>query len=288
MARPVVVGVDGSPESLTAVEWAAEEAVLRRQPLSLIHVWGCAPSPTASSRAAQDQQNWGESFLREAAHRVETLHPDLELSALLQPGVAAEVLLRVAPEADLLVLGSRGVGRLLGFLVGSVALSVVAAAPRPVVLVRATGPGPEPSGTRDVILGVDLDHRTGDLFEFAYEAARMRQSPLTVIYAYPIPSPYGVAPGESLAVTMPDMFAESYQRLLDALSPWQEKNPDVEVRPIVEPGHAASAVLDAAHEASLCIVGRRLGTHWAGAHLGSVAHGVMHHAACPVAVVPHA
>ncbi|MGQ4515408.1 universal stress protein [Streptomyces sp. DW26H14] len=288
MARSIVVGVDGSPESLAAVEWAADEAVARQQPLRLLHAWGYGPAPNASWQAAESQRAWGNHFLDEALTRVRTRQPELEPEADLVPGAAAEVLESSDEETALLVLGSRGAGIVSGFLVGSVALGVVAAARCPVVLVRAAQPVPEGPNEGDVVLGVDLDHRTDALFEFSFEAARVRGSALTVVHAYPAPSPYGVAPGESHAATTSDMFAESYQRLLDALSPWQGKNPDIHVRPIAEAGHATPVLLDAARGASLCVIGRRERTRGPGPRLGAVDYGVMHHAACPVAVVPHA
>ncbi|MEW2547460.1 universal stress protein [Streptomyces sp. NPDC047002] len=288
MARSVTVGVDGSQESLSAVEWAAGEAVVRRQALRVVHVWSAAPGPHASPQTADGRRALGQSVLREAVRRAEARFPGLDVRAEQQPGPAADVLLAAARDADLLVLGSRGLGAVAGFLVGSVALSVVAAAPCPVALVRADSPAPDGSDPRDVVLGVDLDHGTDALFAYAFEAARLRDCGLTVVHAYPVPAPYGIAPGESLAATMPDLFAERYERLLDALGPWRGKNPDIDVRPVAEPGHAAPAVLEAARGASLCVIGRRVRARGPGPHLGAVDHGVLHHATCPVVVVPHA
>lgn len=69
MVRTVVAGLDGSPESHAAVEWAAREAELRGLPLKIVHVWEPAPDPLAQAPllGAETQQHWSERIPREAA-----------------------------------------------------------------------------------------------------------------------------------------------------------------------------------------------------------------------------
>ncbi|MFI1256407.1 universal stress protein [Streptomyces netropsis] len=157
MTKPVVVGVDGSPESLSAAEWAGHEAVRRQLPLHLLNVWQLPVNNVQFSPDPEGQRLWEEGKLREAASRLTDRHPGLTVTLEQVTGTPAEVLLDAAAKSCMLVLGSRGLGGVAGFLYGSMGLHVLAHADRPVVLVRATDakvvtgekkhcprPGPEP------------------------------------------------------------------------------------------------------------------------------------------------
>ena len=139
MVRTVVVGLDGSTESRAAAEWAAREAKLRGLPLKIVHVWEPVPEPMAQAPllGAETQQHWSERVPREAAEGIRLRHPGIEVTTEQLTGGSADTLVKAAADAELLVLGSRGLSGFGGFMVGSVGLSVVAHAERPVVLVRA-------------------------------------------------------------------------------------------------------------------------------------------------------
>ncbi|MYW14083.1 universal stress protein, partial [Streptomyces sp. SID2955] len=77
------------------------------------------------------------------------------------------------------------------------------------------------------------------------------------------------------------------QALAEALEPWRERFPEVPVAEHVEMGSAGQVLLSMSGRAQLMVVGRRAHRTAVGARIGSVAHGVLHHAGCPVAVVPH-
>lgn len=137
MLPPVVVGVDGSPESLAAAEWAAREALRRELPLRLVHAWDGHPHHADGEPATAVQRHLGRRSLRRAEERIRVACPGVRLYDEQVEGPATAALLNAAERADLLVLGSRGLSGFTGFLVGSVALGVIARASRPVVLVRA-------------------------------------------------------------------------------------------------------------------------------------------------------
>ncbi|WP_055631320.1 universal stress protein, partial [Streptomyces griseoruber] len=203
MLRTVTVGLDGSPESRAAAEWAARESTLRSLPLKLVHVWEPVPEPMAQAPllGAETQQHWTERIPREAAEGVALRHPGLEVITEQLYGHPGDVLAEAAKNAELLVLGSRGLGGLGGFLVGSVGLSVLAHAERPVVLVRALEQAadehePDPVGIpsaatpfRPVVLGLDTAHPDETLIAFAFDAALRRETPLRVVHAWN-PPPY--------------------------------------------------------------------------------------------------
>jgi nucleotide-binding universal stress UspA family protein len=182
MPRTVVAGLDGSPESLAAAEWAAREAERHEVPLRLVHAWDWQPMPYAPLAETEPHRHWAERVQREAAEKLRRHHPDLEIDAEQVKEQPVDALLAAAADAELLVLGSRGLSGIGGFLVGSVALSVVAHATRPVVLVRAgeqeqeehlcdaSGRPSTSSPYRDVLLGLDLVRPSDAVIEFAFDA----------------------------------------------------------------------------------------------------------------------
>ncbi|MER5599722.1 universal stress protein [Streptomyces sp. NPDC002265] len=298
--RTVIVGLDGSPESRAATEWAAREAKLRSLPMKIVHVWEPVPEPMAQAPllGGETQQHWTERIPREAAQGVRLRHPGVEVHTEQVSGQPGAALAEVAGNAELLVLGSRGLGGIGGFMVGSVGLSVVARADCPVVLVRALeaaadehemDPAGIPSAAspfRPVVLGLDVEHPDETLIGFAFDAARLRDTSLRVVHSWNPPAYYAYGPSadpalhEALAHTDAEALAE-------VLRPWRTKYPDVEVVEESRYGSAVVHLLDAASEASLVVVGRRHRRSPFGAHIGHVTHAAMHHCTVPVAVVPH-
>ncbi|XES01249.1 universal stress protein [Streptomyces sp. S1D4-11] len=86
----------------------------------------------------------------------------------------------------------------------------------------------------------------------------------------------------------PELLAEHERAVVATLRPWCEKFPEVAVTETVTEGRAGGELIHASASAALLVVGRRVRETRLGTHLGSVAHAVLHHAPCPVAVVPHA
>src|SRR5690606_16196475 len=174
MSRTIVAGLDGSPESRAAAEWAAREARLRGLPLRLLHVREReAEAAVASQHPGSSPEGGHWSVLSEAAEGLRLRHTGVGVVADQRDGRPVEVL----------ALGSRGLGPLGGFLVGSVGLGVVARARRPVVLVRAGEQAadehePDPAGIpsaatpyRPVLLGVDAARPDAEVIGFAFAAA---------------------------------------------------------------------------------------------------------------------
>ncbi|MFD9241088.1 universal stress protein [Streptomyces sp. NPDC059556] len=285
MTPQVTVGLDGSAESLVAARWAATQAMLREVPLRLLHVeeWPSMPDvPMAYARTlAHDEQT--ERLMREETDRARKNHPDLEVITEQAHGRAAEELTAAANEADLTVLGSRGLGGVRGFLVGSVSLAVVGAARQPVVLVRAkddrAGPGD------GIVVGVDICHPCEALLAFSFSEAARMGTPLRFLHSWTLPASYGYA-----ALMDPGIGEELGSNLLggldDLLEPWRKRYAGVEVEAEPVVGSPAYQLVEASQTAQLLIVGRRSRNVPLGPHLGHVAHAVIHHSPAPVAVVP--
>ncbi|MEU3338328.1 universal stress protein [Streptomyces sp. NPDC002144] len=293
MLPPVIAAVDGSAESLAAAEWAAREAVRRERLLRLVHVWNWHPRQDEGEPATAAQRHLARRALRQAEERVRRTCPGVRVEDEQMEGPATAALLKAAEETDLLVLGSRGLSGFTGFLVGSVALGVVARAACPVVLVRADeGAADErfagdTGGVGDVVLGIDPTGPCDEVIEFAFEAARSRGARLRAVYAWQPPSPIGLGTGDIGLLAGPRRAEEWLGFLSAVLQVWREKYPGVEALETVTEGRARSALLRAASGAGLLVVGRRVTDRPAGPRTGPVTHAAIHHVGCPVAVVPH-
>lgn len=296
----VTVGLDGSRESRAAAEWAAREAQLLGLPLKLVHVWEPVPAPMAQAPllGAETQQHWSERVPREAAEGIRVRHPGLDVITEQLSGRPADMLADAAQDAELLVLGSRGLSGFGGFMLGSVGLAVVAHTQRPVVLVRAdqqaadeheADPAGIPSAAtpfRPVVLGLDIESPDEELMEFAYAAAARRGTSLRVVHGWNVPPYYAYGLSADLELHGTLEQAET-SALTELLRPWRKKFPDVEVTAESHYGTPAGHLVDASREASLVVVGKRIRRNPIGTHIGPVTHAVLHHSIAPVAVVPH-
>jgi nucleotide-binding universal stress UspA family protein len=287
MTRPITAGVDGTEESLAALDWAGREAVRRGLPLRVVHAWRYAESLATADR--NTQHGWVSEGVAEAVRAVAERHPELDVSVDVVEGEPVHALARAAADAQMLVLGSRGQRPVLGFLLGSVGQQVIAEATRPVVLVRAGDrPAAEAAG-RDVVVGQHGNPEdSAATLRFAFETAAARGAAVRAVRAWTLPPVFAYSPG-SLKLLDDAGGLEPYEKqaLTEALGPWRERFPEVPVAEQVEMGSAGQVLLSVAGRAQLMVVGRRAHRTAVGARIGSVAHGMLHHAECPVAVVPH-
>ncbi|MER8199766.1 universal stress protein [Streptomyces microflavus] len=295
MLRPVIVGIDGSPEALAAAGWAAREAQRHDVALRLVHAWTRSPHPSAAPPSPTSQHHWARRILREAHDHLGALYPHLPIEEYAVEGTAPSVLLEASADGAHLVIGSRSLGGSTGYLAGSVTLHLTTRSPTPVVLVRAgeqaedahhlNAEGRSTTNTpyRDIVLGVDLAHPCDEAVAFAFEAARSRGAPLRILHGYrPLPVT-ATGTGATVASAVP----AEYETALDALvRPWREKYPETVMTATARPGRAQSLLLHAASEAGLLVLGR-LNRLRPGPYTGPVIQAALHHARCPIAVVPH-
>ncbi|GAA3132738.1 universal stress protein [Streptomyces rameus] len=287
MTRPITAGVDGTEESLAALDWAAREAVRRGLPLRVVHAWRYAEALAAADR--DTQKRWVSEGVAEAVRTAAERHPGLTVTTDVLEGAPAHALAEAAAGAEMLVLGSRGHGPVVGFLLGSVGQQVIAEAARPVVAVRAGDDPTTEAAGRDVVVGQHGDPEdSAATLRFAFETAAARGASVRAVRAWTLPPVFAYSPG-SLRLLDDAGGLEPYERqaLAEALEPWRERFPEVPVAEHVEMGSAGQVLLSLSARAQLMVVGRRARRTAVGARIGSVAHGVLHHADCPVAVVPH-
>ncbi len=283
MHLPVVVGVDGSPSALRAVEWAVAEAGRRKVGLRLVTAFTWKPdnvvgNPALGERNRDQLLGVANRQLTEAGTTASRINPELEVTEHVEIGSPIGVLESAAERAQLVVLGDRGLGGLAGLVLGSVAVGLAARAACPVVIVRGDRTGAE----GPVVVGVDGSPTSESALAFAFDAAATRQVPLIAVHAWwPTPFEDAVDP----MVGWDAVVAEENATLAERLAGWGQKYPDVAVRRVVVRGAPTHALVDASQEAQLVVVGSRGRGNATGLLLGSVSHGVIHGSHCPVAIV---
>ncbi|MEU6276550.1 universal stress protein [Streptomyces populi] len=292
MSRTIVVGLDGSSESLAAAEWAAREARRTDARLHLVHAWLWHPyvygplAGVAVPPSEDPQREWAERLPGETADKLVEDHPGLSVTAERVAEQPVTALLAAAEGAELLVLGSRGLGTVAGFLTGSVGQAVVARSRTPVVLVRSDVPPAGTAGHEEVVLGLDLEHPDASVIEFAFRAAARRATDLHVVHGWSMPPYYGYSGAPDAGVDE-ELLTEAQGQLTKVLTHWREKFPAVEVREQAVIGGAGPHLMEASRNASLVVVGRRNRQSPVGSHVGPVTQAVLHHSTAPVAVIPH-
>lgn len=288
MAGRVVVGVDGSASGLAAVEVAAREARLRGAELRVVHafLWPAMhppPWPLPLGPPASGVRNMVEHLVAEAVARAKTAEPEVPVSHAVVTGEPLAVLEAQSRAAELVVVGSRGMGGFAGLLAGSTAVHLVVHGRCPVLVVRE-----EPRADGPVVVGVDGSAAGEKAVGFAFAEAALYGAGLVAVHAWTVrTAPMPAAREASVRYTnRPAALAQGEERVLaEALAGHRERYPDVTVLQEVVHRGAREALIEASRTARLMVVGARGRGGFAGLLLGSVSQALLHHAHCPVAVV---
>lgn len=284
----VIVGVDGSASSLAAVEVAAREAQLRGAVLRVVHAffWTAMHVPLGPSPLGPPEggiRKIVERLVAEAVERARKAAPDVDISDAVVTGEPLTVLEEQSRSAELVVVGSRGMGGFVGLLVGSTAVHLAAHGRCPVLMVRE-----QPGAEGPIVLGVDGSPAGERAMDFAFAEASLRKAPLLALHAWttwnaPLPAPQDASMPYA---NPPGALAEDEECLLsEALAGHQERYPDVVVEHRTVHGGTRAALIEASRSAQLVVVGARGRGGFTGLMLGSVSQALLHHAHCPVAVV---
>ncbi|GAA3507630.1 nucleotide-binding universal stress UspA family protein [Streptosporangium album] len=281
MTEAIVAGTDGSATATAAVQWAAGDADRRGLPLRIAHVvdrwpYGIAAFPPPDWLDLMTRA--GEQVLTEAIKAVGERWPDVRVTTALLEGEPAKALREQAGAATELVIGSRGLGGFVGALLGSAVLHVAGHVPGAVVVVgRDAG---TPSG--EVVVGVDGSSGSEPALGFAFEQARLRGCALRAVHAWQVPV-HAFAP--EVVYDIEDVRQAQQRMTMGQLAAWEEKFPEVGVVRDVTYAHPVSALVGVSPRAALLVVGSRGRGAVGSVILGSISHGVIHHARCPVAIV---
>lgn len=296
---PIVVGTDGSPHAEVAVAWAADEAARRQRPLHIVHAVERWPYdiPFTSPPGIRDSlTQHGNAILAAAEPIVHQRRPELTVTTELVMETAPFALRELSRRAFEVVLGHRGLGGFASLLLGSTGLNVAGYATGPVVIVRGetetetdtdtetdTGVG---AGHGEVVVGVDLYADNTAMLDYAFGAASVRGARLRAVHAFQLAENLFAA-GDIDEIEQ--IERGQHTRMIEILAPWRERFPQVKVSEEVIGQHPVTALSAASRKADLLVVAACGHGALQGAVLGSVSHGAIHHAHCPVAVIrPHA
>ncbi|KUI19040.1 hypothetical protein AU193_07395 [Mycobacterium sp. GA-1285] len=283
--RGIVVGVDGSPASRVAVDWAARDAALRNRPLTLVHVanpvvatWSQSPLP---GDFASWQQQRGQSFLDDAVEVARRVAGDARAAkpqTEFRCAPTLPTLIELSQNADMIVVGSRGQGALRSVL-GSISAGLVHHAHCPVAVIHDEDPLMPDPAKAPVLVGIDGSPASELATKLAFEQASLRGVDLVALHAW---SDAGVVdyPGMDWST----MKASEDALLAERLAGWQERYPDVQVYRLVVCDQPARQLLEHSEEAQLVVVGSRGRGGFAGMLLGSVSAAVVQSARMPVIV----
>ena len=281
----IVVGVDGSPQSKAAVEWAAREAAMLGSRLTLVHVlidptisaWVDAPVSEdywrRAKQRAQDLLEEANRIAREALPIGSTVTVDQELAT----GRPQSELEDLSKDADRIVVGSRGLGGVQRVMLGSVSSGLAHHAHCPVVVVH------EEDSVKDhvhapVVVGIDGSQASERAVEIAFDEASRRGVDLIALHTWL------TSTDDFIGVGWPEVRAQADETLAERLAGWQERYPDVVVRRVVKMDNPARELLLLAESAQLLVVGSHGRGGIAGLILGSVSSVVVQSARIPVIV----
>jgi nucleotide-binding universal stress UspA family protein len=283
----VLIGVDGSEDSRTALRWAAVVADALRLPLRALWAW---PYPTDALLSVGNIElpspaRSDELIETQLSHLVEEVLEDKAADVTLEVGrgPAAAALLGAAEHGPaMVVVGSRGLGGFKGLLLGSVSRQLAEHAPCPVTIVRHTAPVP-PVRLETIVAGTDGSEDAARGLRYAADVAAKAGAELVVAHATgpgDVVHPWGVQPQVDLDVRR--------ERVEEWCAPLRATGVDYEV--VLVEGDARTALLDLARDrsADLLVIGSRGHGPVGRLLLGSVATSLAQHSELPVTIVPAA
>ncbi|QIZ38672.1 universal stress protein [Saccharopolyspora sp. ASAGF58] len=292
-AEAVVAGFDGSAESQRAVWWAALEATTRSQSLLLVHAFAVPleeltrihlPSEAVT---LEPMRGAAERTVEDMAAECRQKLPGLDVWTEVRLGHPATVLTDAAARASALVVGPPTLSRTRRVLLGSTAAEVVRTAHVPVIVIRGERKRPQSLTPEfdQVVVGVDGSECSVRAIGFAYDFATRHNAELTAILAYTEQLPDTLPPNRGWQFDF-DTIEACRRELSESLAGWSEHYPDLVVHhEVTAVEHPAEALLAAAADADLLVVGTHGRSVVRTALFGSVSHAVLHYAPCPVAVV---
>ncbi|RIQ18238.1 universal stress protein [Jiangella rhizosphaerae] len=279
--RPIVVGLDGSPSALIALDWAAAEARTRGCGLTLVF----AHPGESHSLAVLDvaPQELADDVFDEALDRLAAGgYGDLQVRTALRFGMAPRILLRASLRSPMLVVGRQGLGKLAELVMGSTSLACATHTRVPLTVVPdAWKPPIRPR--RCILLGVDGSAPGDAAVEYAFSLAADRGARIVAVHAMELPLGY---PADR--PLRPDVarYEEAAARIFsDSLGSWRAKYPEVDVTTAVEYGHPAPALAEYAAGADLAVIGGRGHGRVTGMLLGSSARSILRRMPIPVTVI---
>ena len=286
----VLVGVDGSPESLGAVDWAVARAVRNEWRVHLLCAYSLPSFTTASldgGYAALDDtaiREGAQLVLDEAVARAEG--HGVKVTSSLEAGDPSGVLVDLSAEACMVVVGTRGGGGFTDRLLGTVSSALPAHAHCPTVVVPPHTEGSDFTPVERIVVGVDGSDSASTALKWAVYEGDSWDAQVTAVAAVPMASSAGALAWLPTAVDRDQVLADVREGLERVVSHVSEEHPDVEIKRHALDGNPAELLSEFSTAVDLVVVGSRGGGGFSGLLMGSTSQAVLSHASCPVMVVP--
>ncbi|MDQ0028708.1 universal stress protein [Arthrobacter bambusae] len=277
--KTIVVGYDGSAQAAQAVRWAAEHAGLRNLPLHLVHcsLWPLLTRDLSPVPGVPDSglEHSAQAILEEGLAYAKDAAPGVEVQTSLIYGYPSVHLLKISAGAEMLVVGSRGLGGFMGLLVGSVSLEMAATADCPVAVIRSCE---HPDGP--VVVAVDNSGSPAAL-EDACTVARVTGADLNIVHVEHAQTGYGILRDPVDSSPAAGDLLDAALNIARGLAP----GVNVETRLLTDTS-IPRAIINASHDARITVVGTK-GHGLIRGTIGSTAHAVLHHAKGPMLISRH-
>jgi len=289
--RGILVGVDGSASALGAVRWAAHDAALRNVPLTLVHVvdaplpgWFEVPTPAGFKQWQEERARELIKSAIEVADQSSGERGPAQIDSKVFYSATVPTLVSLSKEVEMVVVGYRGHGGpLVRNFLGSVSSGLVYHAHCPVAVIHDDEPLVTNVARAPVLVGIDGSPASEAATAIAFDEAARRGVRLIALHAW---TDLRVSDFKEV---FPDLdwdaeLSHEEETLSERLAGWQERYPDVVVRPKIEIGEPARPLIEASERSQLIVVGSHGRGGFAGMLLGSVGAAVVNRARIPVIV----
>lgn len=264
LGPPVIVGIDGSRAAVHAAEWAIDEAIARGVSLRLVHVAAERPA----SGGVPLEIEYAETVMRQADAAIQATGKTVEVETAIVRGDPAAVFLAESLDAELICIGSSGVGVVSRALLGSTVTTLAEGAHCPVAIIRHRNDGAS-WDSRWIVVAVKASIDDEEIVMAAMEEARLRHSSVLAVGLWQ--ADFGFTPYDEV------------DRLVDT---WRQRFPDVRVCPASTRSGLVKFLNDEDTPIGLVVVGADEARHVAQI-IGPHDHPIMGHPECSVLIVRH-
>ena len=253
---PVVAGIDGSPTAINAAQWAIDEAISRSAPLRLVYV--TKPKHPSADDYYEDIHH-GEASLRAAQAAVEAAGKPIKVETAILDGPTGPALVEASRDADLICVGSVGIGRYARSILGSTATDLAEKAHCPVAIIRPQEEQPR-HAINWVVVEVNEQPDNAAVVEAAIQVAKLRQAPVLAV--------------------------GNDHGLEDTVDTWKRRHPDVHIYAVSDEADVAHFLKRHDERVQLAVIGGSRAGELAQI-VGPYGHPVFHHTESSVLIVRH-